>query len=306
MIPDSESFGLKSADRPLFWTQSYWDLANFESTVASTKYSSRGGEIFYQTAHGKLSVPGAATFGGWWPNDGKRMRAGDFVEIFEGLFKSFPVSAVEIRLPPEYFYPDVFLPQSQALRLMGAHETQDSVQIFPIHRDFDSDSISYLPKGERWWVRKFYKEGGEVRPANPHEFASAYEIIRLNKQRRGATTSISLRKFLHVLEEEPQTYRCWLAIADREILGSALTVDIDQETTYVFYWADTLAGRKRSAVTAIFASIVSDASSRGVSVIDLGLSSIRGDIDEGLFSFKKHLGAHALFQSSFRLDRTEQ
>lgn len=291
--------------RPLFWTEKYWDLASDESATATESTVYKSAEIFFQRANGLIRVPGAATFGGWWPTDGTLWKTDQYFAAYEWFFEHNPVNVFEIRLPPEYFHPSVFLPQAEALRILGAKVTVDSVQIFPGLGGLGSDVVSSLPKGERWWIRKFLKEGGDVRPAQPHEYASAYEIIRLNKERRGAGTSISRAKFLVLLEKNPHTYRCWLATFEGETCGAALTVDIDLETTYVFYWADTPGGRKRSVVTAIFAEILEDAKNRGKSMVDLGLSSFLGVVDEGLFSFKKHLGAKAVAQCFFRIERLQ-
>lgn len=290
-----------ASTRPLFWSQDYWNLVDTNHTLASSTFLNEPLSIFFSQSENEIRVPGSATFGGWWPTTGTRPETAQFVEAYRRLFDLYPQHTFQLRLPPEYFYPEVFLPQAEALRIIGASETVDTVQIFPITSDLAKDVVSSLPKGERWWVRKFQKEGGQVRHASQEELENAYEIVRQNKERRGATISISLEKFLNLVQKDPRSYRCWLATLDDEFLGSALTVDLDPKTTYVFYWADTLGGRKKSVVTSIFAAILEDARIREKSVLDLGLSSVEGVIDNGLFSFKRHLGARCVKQSSFQL-----
>lgn len=291
-------------DPPLFWTENYWNLATGQGPTTTDFTGDQDGGIFFQRLEGLIRVPGAATFGGWWPADEKRRQADYYLHAYVRFFDFCKADVFEIRLPPEYFRPDIFLPQAEALRMIGAKETLDTVQIFPISSGLGSDVVSSLPKGQRWWIRKFHKEGGEVRPALPQEFERAYEIVRLNKKRRGAGISISLDMFLSLVQKNPQTYRCWVATLGNELLGSALTVDIDRQVTYVFYWADTPEGRKKSVVAAIFAAVLDDSRLRGKTMVDLGLSSVGGVIDDGLFSFKKHLGAQSTPQNSFLVDRT--
>ena len=288
-------------DRPLFWTQDYWELTNGAARYKSESVILDGWELFFTESREGIRVPGAATFGGFWPSDRHRAPVSRFVELYETLFGVFRSGRVEIRFPPEYFHPEIFRPQVEALRILGGREVADTVQVCRPSNLFDVDLVSSLPKGERWWIRKFSREGGEVRPAQSDELLKAYEIIDLNKKRRGAKISTTYEHFSNLVEGKPDIYRCWLATLDDDAVGSALTVEIDRHSTYVLYWADTPKGRKFSVVSSIYAEILRNAVSRKKTVLDLGLSSLSGVIDDGLFSFKKHLGAEAVAQPSFRI-----
>jgi hypothetical protein len=104
---------------------------------------------------------------------------------------------------------------------------------------------------------------------------------------------MELEKFLHLLETCPDTYRAGVAIYADETVAASLTVEIDDLTSYVLYWGDTLTGRSMSAVASLCLWLTDRARHEGKSILDLGTSSSEGCIDAGLYRFKANLGAKA-------------
>jgi lipid II:glycine glycyltransferase (peptidoglycan interpeptide bridge formation enzyme) len=89
----------------------------------------------------------------------------------------------------------------------------------------------------------------------------------------------------------PEIYRCYFAEIEAEIVAAAIVVEISRESLYVLYWGDTPGyWRKTSPVVAIFMEVYKDAYQEGFKYLDLGISSVDGEINPGLTRFKRNLG----------------
>jgi hypothetical protein len=93
------------------------------------------------------------------------------------------------------------------------------------------------------------------------------------------------------LDERPDVFTVWGATLGKEIVGGALTVEISDDTLYVLFWGDTLLGREYSVVASICEKLVEFCRSKNYKVLDLGISSVDGLLDENLARFKSNLGA---------------
>jgi len=164
--------------------------------------------------------------------------------------------------------------------------------------DADGDG-PIMSKGKKQRIRAFARDGGDIREARLAEWKEAYEVLRENRERRGVELSMSQSEFEGSLRASPNDYKCWVAVLGNEICGAALTVEISAKATYVFYWGDSITGRKANAVTAIYGFLFKRLWNDGKEFLDLGKSSVEGVVDENLLNFKAELGAEAISQPTF-------
>jgi len=284
---------------PLFWTESYWiENRSRDSEILCFSNQERATLYLSQTDN-EIEVPGRATFGGWWPADETVARKSDWIRAFRTLFEKFPSRRWSITLPPSYFHPKVFLDQASALRELGASVVEEKNSTVAVKRPNGFSSTEGFSRGNRKRVRAFRDLHGLVRPAKVTELNSAYDLLEASRVRRGTHLSIGRQKFVDLIVSLPSAYRCWLAIADSELMGAALTVDIDSSSLYVLYWGDTLVGRQVSVSASICEYLLILAASEGKDFLDLGISSLGGQVDEGLLRFKQNLGAETHSQFRF-------
>ena len=88
---------------------------------------------------------------------------------------------------------------------------------------------------------------------------------------------------------------------ENRICASALIVSLSDTVEYVLYWGDDENYRALSPVTSLFLKIVTSCKSGNKRYLDLGISSVNGNLDEGLFNFKSSLGASAFSKYHFKL-----
>jgi hypothetical protein len=99
----------------------------------------------------------------------------------------------------------------------------------------------------------------------------------------------------HIFErgliDQPDAFTIWGATLESEFVGGALTVEVNSYSLYVLFWGDTLLGRNISVVASICEKLIEFCISRNYKVLDLGISSVDGLLDENLAKFKVNLGA---------------
>ena len=288
-----------SPSPPLFWKESYWAENRSSDSEILCFSSEEGATLYLSQTDDQIEVPGPATFGGWWPSDETVVRKSEWIQAFRTVFDRFPNCHWSISLPPAYFYPEVFLDQASALKELGANVVEEKNSTVAVECSNGFSPTEGFSRGNRKRVRAFHDLHGLVRPAQESELGSAYDLLEASRLRRGTHLSIGREKFVNLVTSLPRAYRCWLAIADSKLMGAALTVDIDSSSLYVLYWGDTLVGRQLSVSASICEHLLILAASEGKAFLDLGVSSLGGQVDQGLLRFKHNLGAETHSQFRF-------
>ena len=81
------------------------------------------------------------------------------------------------------------------------------------------------------------------------------------------------------------------------MLASAICIRISPDILYVFYWGDADGTSTLSPVVVLAAGIYERCQMLGIRLLDAGISTDQGRLNEGLRTFKRNLG----FAESSRL-----
>lgn len=280
------------ATLPFFWQKNY-QADGPESVLLDVETDSSAIlRIAYTFLPDIVSIPGNATFGGWWPISGPTPSLADFAHAQECLESRFlSPFTLQVTLPPTYFYPEFFDPQRELFRILGYHLVEDTNQTVPLAR---AEELR-VSRGNSKRIRQFAKVGS-VSPASPDDMAECFELLALSRQKRGVALSLEKDEFLSNLQDQPEQYHCWKAEIGDRLVGAAYTVEIAEDVTYVLYWGDSPEGRAYSVTASLFIEIRKHALQLGKSFLDLGKSSTGGVLDEGLARFKRNLSAKSFKQ----------
>lgn len=275
---------------PLFWSEEYWELRSATTRNKFRRVEKNGYFLYLDVSGETIKIPGSATFGGWWRNSAD-YNSEPFHELFEFLFTKFPKRRWQVNFPPTHFFPQLFKRQVTYLETLGGRLVREQNSSILAKNLGNDDVVSRFSRGNRKRVRAFRESGGVVRAASPQEHQLAFSILSESRERRGVSLSMTWEDFSFSLDRLPQVYQCWLALNGPYVVGAALTVKVSQSSLYVLYWGDTLLGREQSVSASICERLAAFAWSEKMEVLDLGISSVDGIIDEGLLRFKRNLGA---------------
>jgi hypothetical protein len=266
---------------PLFWTEEYSKIHDGEHQIVETE----SGLLSVGRAGAEtLKSPGRATFGGFWSDANKGFSYTEKT-VSQLIAYSNKSNQIRISFPPSYFHPEIFEEQVSFFRAICITDISES----NFHILVDQRNV--VSKGNRKKQRQFHERGGSVSQVQKDEWRLIYNLLAENRLRRGVELSMPWCVFERGLVERPDVFTVWGATLEMELVGGALTVEISEDTLYVLFWGDTLLGRELSVVASICEKLVEFCRSKNYKVLDLGISSVDGLLDENLARFKLNLGA---------------
>ena len=231
--------------------------------------------------------PGVGTFGGFY-----NFQIEDITEaiqkILTELCQQFDNCEILLTLPSNHlarFYPQI---QAEALVQLGAkllfHETNHAISIKEWTR-------AHLSKGNQKKLRQCLENQLIFRQLGLAEIDELYEILRKNRENLGATVSMTLDQVRNSFLTFPEKYFAFGVYLDELMIAGAICLESAQENLYVYMWGDLLEFRQISPIVFLCESLVNFASLRDFEFLDLGTSSINGEIMPGVSRFKENLGA---------------
>ncbi len=287
---------------PLFWQESFVRLNhNFsrQEIVLKSKFKERT-LLFNFTmdkVKNKLDIPGQLTFGGLWPIDREQLNLDDVYQAFGKISENLPNFEIsKIKMPPSYFYPEIFNQQNQYFKLLGNFVSTIEVNQTVFLSDWNT---SKLRRDKIRKIKKFEAANGLCDLAQETELDICIDILEKNRINKGLRLSLSKSELLNLLRLLPNSYKMYKVEIENRICASALIVSLSDTVEYVLYWGDDVNYRALSPVSSLFLKIVTSCKSANKKYLDLGVSSVNGNLDQGLFDFKSSLGASAFSKYHF-------
>jgi len=286
---------------PLFWTAKYSQLHRDAHLLYSIKVSNLSGVTFAYSQSDFFRSPGRATFGGFWPSVGnQKVDKENALLAYTNFINEFPLQKeFKIVLPPEIFVPEVFNPQREALL---EFQLRNCIVDINYHVEIENWSRKRLSKGNRKKIRQFMELGGSISYASSRDIIECYEVLVQNRRRREVSLSMTYQDFERSLLLLNDCFSLIRASVHGKIIATAYIVKILPSYWYVLYWGELPEFRSLSPVAAIYDFIVNQSLCNNVEILDLGISTVNGVLDEGLARFKSNLGAVATKKMTLILD----
>ena len=282
---------------PFFWSRGKSTLFDFTSNELISD-GSRKFLIQFEQADQDVWIPGRLTFGGFFPIDLEFVNEREFIELFRKFREQIkPVRCVKWKLPPDYFYPHIFGSQFRALKILNSTYTIDLNQQINV-TNWDLQLIS---KGNQKKLRQVMNLDLHYKSAFPNDVEKCYKVLTENRAILGVTVSMTVDEILLALMQFPEIYRMNYIEFENEVVAMCFTVDIAPHVRYVLYWADDLKFRNLSPIVLLCTKLIESARKDQIEILDLGISSVDGRINQGLHRFKKNLGAIDSVKPSFNL-----
>ena len=139
-------------------------------------------------------------------------------------------------------------------------------------------------------VRRLKKDGCEVRFEDSVS-KEGYDLLARNRARRNVKLSLSfndLKKQSEMLPEYFLFASCFNT--ERVLIAYSVCVKLRDDLLYVLYWGEEFEKRAKSPVVLLCHELVEYSLSNGLRYLDVGISSVDGEVDLNLFGFKQRLG----------------
>ncbi|UII32998.1 hypothetical protein LVD17_04040 [Fulvivirga ulvae] len=147
---------------------------------------------------------------------------------------------------------------------------------------------SLVNADERRYLNRAKKLGFNFRQLDIQFLPQVYKLIYSSRQKKGYTVSMPYEDLEQTILTFPDRYLIFGLFQQSQMIGSSVCVKVNQGILYDFYHGDDLNFRKHSPVVPLLEGIYNYALRENYKLLDLGTS-----IEEGVYAFKKNLGAKA-------------
>ncbi|MDH5610202.1 MAG: GNAT family N-acetyltransferase [Cyclobacteriaceae bacterium] len=240
---------------------------------------------FACTLHEKTATSLAKSpFGSFWSQEALTSTLFDQLlnELYEKLL-SLGASILRISQPPDFY--SGFVPP-EWLEAAGF-----DVDTCEINQHMVLSLPATLHKMEKRKIHSIQAKGAVCRCAGKDELPVIHDFIAECRQHQGLTINISRENFLLQLTTFPDFHDVWVMEQNQELMAVCVTLMVTPDIAYTYLPATRQTFKKDSPMAGLLHTMSIHYQARGVQYLDLGLSSIQGIKQEGLFTFKQRMGA---------------
>ena len=147
-----------------------------------------------------------------------------------------------------------------------------------------------LKKNEKKKLRQCEEAGFQFRPLKANELMQAYNVISDNRSERGFPMTMTYEALKKMFDRFPEHYLLFGVFDHADLIATAVSIRVTERIMYNFYHGDRQSYRRFSPVVMIIAGTYAFCQSQGMHYLDLGISSVKGELNTGLFTFKQNCG----------------
>jgi hypothetical protein len=272
----------------LFWNPKFWQVQESSKGILVDNDSA----IRWEVRENTLSSGYVGYFGGYNPylyhsgNNHQNLDA--LLQKSERFAKSQNLNALEIRMPPIGYFPELDNGIYKSLTILGWQEIK--IDIFSFIRS-DADLEVVMRKNRKydvhWWEKKnpIYESGVEFIP-------TVYKVISDNFDFRGRINTTPQSILEGLAKNCPDSVQAHLLRLNNEVLSVAITLKIHKSLLHIFKWANNplIEENFPSSLPLLFKRMFENYEGCPQNIICLGTSSENGNLNTGLLNFKKSLG----------------
>lgn len=118
-----------------------------------------------------------------------------------------------------------------------------------------------------------------------------YLLIVRSREIKGYPVTMSLKELKEMFALFPKKYLLFGVFDKHKLISVSVSIKVNTEILYCFYIGDDLAYRSHSPVTYLINGIYEYCRSNHFKLLDLGISTDKGILNKGLYTFKKTFGS---------------
>jgi hypothetical protein len=220
-----------------------------------------------------------------------------FVEIKLELLKRNAIS-LEIKQAPFFYQTQSSEEIHNALLKSGFVETvSECNQYLPINPQIEFEALIEAQKRRR--LKNAKKMGMHVQLFEHIDSTDWYEVYAEGRMDRGFPITISKEKYNTLSKLRPNIYTYAGVYLHEELIATAIFVHVSKDVMYYFVAASSPRFAHLSPTVLLIEAMYYKAVNEQCQYLDLGISSVSGELNEGLHAFKRHIGAQDCFKKTY-------
>jgi Peptidogalycan biosysnthesis/recognition len=162
------------------------------------------------------------------------------------------------------------------------------------------DYLAALKSPARRALKHSFNEPYEFGELHTHdEWRIAHDIILHNRAAKGRSVNLSLDYIWSLHETFGDKIRYFGLSHNGRMIGSALLYRVQNDIELVEYWGDAFHELPRSPMNVLAYHVICWSIEQGRRIVDLGLSSVNGEPNQGLIQFKQSILARPELRLNF-------
>lgn len=268
--------------------QSYDPLYSFYILNQSTK-NVVGFVHFTQVGEFAFSQP-RAPFGGFELDISVReVEFREFLAFIHDTLKGKGIKRIKIVEPPDIFGSDISFDSTEVLYEHNYQVVAADVNHY-VNLD-DTVGMEHIHQMERRNFRKALAKGYKWKLESLEVLPEVYSFIERCRAQNDLHVNIKFEDLNRSFKRFPGVYRIFSIRHHDYLAAASITVEANQSILYNFLPASDKRFKADSPMVFLLVSLYKYAKSLGYEVLDLGVSSIEGEIQSGLAEFKERMGA---------------
>lgn len=274
----------------LFYQPEYLNAQNYENLIAFTAYSQSklAAVIVFNCKNGIATSLNNSPFGSITTTSSlSKEMLQQFVAFIKKELANESIRKMQITLPSKVY--DHFI----SLEFWQSEGFQIKVEEINQHLIVEADFKTGLHQMERRKLKKLHagKIKFGIEPSSTDVIAECHEFITECRQDQGLSINIDLDRLKTLSFGLGANYDFFTARSGEVLVAVVITCRISQDYLYYYLPATDYRYRKESPMVGLVEQIYQECARRKIKYLDLGISSVEGCLQQGLYDFKKRLGA---------------
>lgn len=200
------------------------------------------------------------------------------------------IAQVQLKLPSSV-YSENYDHLLQLLNVAGFTELVREVnQHLVVSEEIYSEVIKY---NERKKLRRCKEQRFEFKYMQSDQLHQAYRLIADTRIRNTFPVSMTLDKLRKMFSVFPDNYFLFGVYDSKRLIAVAVSIKINRNILYNFYHGDDIEYRSYSPIVMLLEGIYGYCQRENFEYLDLGISSVHGKLNHGLYKFKENCGCIA-------------
>ena len=205
------------------------------------------------------------------------------------------ISKIEVKTIIINSYPEGYLSKNQIQKLENCllklgfqiSITEQNYEIPITQKSFYETITSTRAKQ---LLRKSIKKGFTFQEITDPNFSEIHAFITRSRERKNRPMTMSLLQFENHFKIFPENFKIFSAMDSEQMIAVGVTIKINEEIIYTFYLSDDEQYLKESPTIFLLSGIYEYFQAKNYKILDLGIATNQGVLNEGLAHFKKSLG----------------
>ena len=165
----------------------------------------------------------------------------------------------------------------------------------------ESEFRLLIRKNERKKLNQCLKKNFTFSILTLADLPQVYQLVTKTRERKSYPVSMTYDQLYKTMKLLSDSYLLFGLLDEDKLIAASVSIRVSPHILYNFYHADEFSYRSTSPLVMLLQEIYQYCQQNGIKILDLGISSENGQINQGLFNFKENLGCATSTKNTYSL-----